>query len=92
MAEAVTDAAIMDTLGAEKSLAMNLYAGDEIERRSVAAESFPLRLEPVPLSSSLPMLEHMGVKVFEELNYKVEPKEMPPVYVHDFGMSSLRKH
>ncbi len=33
------------------------------------------------------MLEHMGVKVLEELNYKVEPEGMPPVYVHDFGMS-----
>lgn len=29
MSEAVTDAAIIDTLGAEKNLAMNLYAGDQ---------------------------------------------------------------
>ncbi|MBV8899673.1 MAG: NAD-glutamate dehydrogenase, partial [Verrucomicrobia bacterium] len=84
--EAVTDAAIMDTLGAEDKLAMNLYAGDE-------AGATPLRLklfhsgEPVPLSLSLPMLERMGVKVLDELYYKVEPEGIPPIYVHDFGMS-----
>ena len=36
--EAVNDAAIMDTLGAEKKLAMNLYAGDK-------ASATPLRLK-----------------------------------------------
>jgi glutamate dehydrogenase len=86
IAEAVTDAAIIDTLGVEKKLAMNLYAGDQM---SVT----PLRLtvfhasEPILLSSGLAMLEHMGVKVLEQLGYKVEPEGMPPVYVHDFGMS-----
>ncbi|HWY93301.1 MAG TPA: NAD-glutamate dehydrogenase [Chthoniobacterales bacterium] len=84
--EAVIDAAIMDTLGAEKNLAMNLYAGDKLS-------ATPLRLKvfhsgkPIPLSSSLPMLEHMDVKVLEQLEYKVEPEGTPPVYVHDFGMS-----
>jgi len=86
VAEAVTDAVIMDSLGAEKRLATNLYVGEE-------QSSTPLRLralhlaEPIPLSSSLPMLEHMGVKVLEELYYKLEPEGMPPVYVHDFGLS-----
>jgi glutamate dehydrogenase len=86
ISEAVTDAAIMDALGAEKKLAMNLYAGDQ-------TSAAPLRLkvfhsgEPIPLSSSLPMLEHMGVKVLEQLEYKVDPEGMAPVYVHDFGMS-----
>jgi glutamate dehydrogenase len=83
--EAVTDVAIIDTLGPEKKLAMNLYAGDQ-------ASATPLRLEVfhwgefIPLSSSLPMLEHMGVKVLEQLEYKVEPAGRPPVYIHDFGM------
>jgi glutamate dehydrogenase len=86
ISEAVTDAAIMDALGPEKKLAMNLYTGDQ-------TSSPPLRLkvfhsgEPIPLSSSLPMLEHMGVKVLEQLEYKVDPEGMAPVFVHDFGMS-----
>jgi glutamate dehydrogenase len=84
--EAVIDAEIMDRLAAENRLAMNLYAGDPVS-------ATPLRLtvfysgEPVPLSASLPMLEHMGVKVLEQLEYKVEPEGEPPIYVHDFGMS-----
>ncbi|MBV8227357.1 MAG: NAD-glutamate dehydrogenase [Verrucomicrobia bacterium] len=84
--EAVTDTTIMDTLGAEKKLAMDLYAGDQ-------ASATPLRLkvfhsaEPIPLSTSLPMLEHMGVKVLEQFEYKVEPEGQPPIYLHDFGMS-----
>ena len=84
--DAVTDAAIMDTLGVEKTLAINLYAGDK-------ASATPLRLKvfhsggPIPLFLSLPMLEHMGGKVLEELNYKVEPEGTPPVYLHDFGLS-----
>jgi glutamate dehydrogenase len=86
IAEAVADTAIMDRLGPEKKLTVNLHAGD-------ASSATPLRLRafhlggPVPLSSSLPMLEHMDAKVLEELNYKVEPEEMPAVYIHDFGMS-----
>src|SRR5271157_3450516 len=90
VAEAVTDVAIMESLGTKKKLTMNLYTGHE-------SSATPLRLrvfhsaERVPLSSSLPMLEHMGVKVLEELNYKVEPEEMPPVYVQDFGMSHAGK-
>ena len=35
------------------------------------------------------MLEHMGVKVLEEMNYKVEPDGKPPVYLHDFGLSCV---
>jgi glutamate dehydrogenase len=86
IARAVTDTAIMDALGPENKLAMNLYAGEK-------ASATPLRLEvflsgqSVPLSLSLPMLEHMGVKVLEEMNYKVDPNGKAPVYVHDFGLS-----
>jgi glutamate dehydrogenase len=86
VAQAVTDAAIMDSVGTQKKLAMSLYAGDQSSATPLRLRIFHLG-EPVPLSSSLPMLEHMGVKVIEELNYKVEPEGMPPVYVHDFGMS-----
>jgi glutamate dehydrogenase len=89
VAQAVVDAAIMDGVGTQKKLAMNLYAGNELSATPLRLRVFHLG-EPIPLSSSLPMLEHMGVKVLEELNYKVEPERMPPVYVHDFGMSHAR--
>jgi glutamate dehydrogenase len=86
VAEAVSDARIMATLGTKKKLAVNLYAGAKESATPLRLEVFLLG-EPVPLSLSLPMLEHMGVKVLEELNYKVEPDGIPPVYVHDFGLS-----
>jgi glutamate dehydrogenase len=88
VSKAVTDLAIMDELGAEKKLAMNLYAGEKGSATPLRLEVFLLG-EPVPLSLSLPMLEHMGVKVLEELNYKVEPDGKPPVYLHDYGLSCV---
>ncbi len=84
--DAVTDSAIMDRLGEDHKLAMNLYAGHHESSTPLRLKVFHLG-EPIPLSLSLPMLEHMGVKVLEELNYKVEPEGKPPIYVHDFGMS-----
>ena len=85
-AEAVTDAAIMDMLGPEKKLAMDLYAAEFHSATPLHLKVFH-SANPIPLSSSLPMLERMGVNVLEELSYKVEPEGMPPVYVYDFGMS-----
>jgi glutamate dehydrogenase len=84
--EGVADAAIMDTLGAEKKLAMNLYSGGPVSATPLHLKVFHLE-KPITLSSSLPMLERMGVNVLEELTYKLEPEGMPPVYLHDFGMS-----
>jgi glutamate dehydrogenase len=84
--EAVTDAAIMDMLGPERKLALDLYAADSHSDAPLHLKVFHLG-NPIPLSSSLPMLERMGVDVLEELSYKIEPQGMPPVYVHDFGMS-----
>jgi glutamate dehydrogenase len=84
--KAVSDAAIMNTLGPEEKLAIDLYAADSHSVTPLHLKVFHLG-NPIPLSSSLPMLERMGVNVLEELSYKVEPAGMPPVYVHDFGMS-----
>ena len=85
VAEAVTDTVIMDAMNAEESLAMNLYAGNEQSTAPLRLRVFH-RNEPVPLSSTLRMLEHMGVKVLEQLIYKVEPEGRASIYVHDFGM------
>ena len=44
------------------------------------------RGEPLTLSGSLPMLEHMGMKVLDEHPQRVTPRESPPVWLHDFGL------
>jgi glutamate dehydrogenase len=66
-------------------LAMNLY-------RPLEAAPGALRLkvyragQPIALSHSLPMLEHLGVRVNEERPYRIEPQDAEVVWVHDFGM------
>jgi len=84
--EGVVDAATMATMGPEKKLALNFYSGDPVSATPLHLKVFHLD-KPITLSSSLPMLECMGVNVLEELTYRLEPEGMPPVYLHDFGMS-----
>lgn len=43
---------------------------------------------PVILSDSLPMLEHMGVRVLAEDNHRVEVAGREPVYLHDFALEA----
>ena len=40
----------------------------------------------VTLSDSLPMLEHMGLRVLDEHPHRIVPHGMPPVSIHDFGI------
>jgi glutamate dehydrogenase len=69
-------------------LAMQLY-------RPLEAPSGTLRFkiyqagEPIALSRSLPMLEHLGVRVNDERPYRIEPADTGVVWMHDFGMTSL---
>ncbi|MDM8356097.1 NAD-glutamate dehydrogenase [Pandoraea communis] len=69
-------------------LAMQLY-------RPLEASSGTLRFkiyqagEPIALSRSLPMLEHLGVRVNDERPYRIEPADTGAVWMHDFGMTSL---
>ncbi len=41
---------------------------------------------PVPLSDSLPMLEHMGVRVLAERPYEITPDGAEPMWIHDFEL------
>jgi glutamate dehydrogenase len=44
---------------------------------------------PVVLSDSLPMLEHMGVRVLGEYNHRIDaPDEAQAVYLHDFELEA----
>jgi glutamate dehydrogenase len=66
-------------------LAMNLYRPIE-----AAPGAFRFKVyragEPIALSASLPMLEHLGVRVDEERPYLIEPDAGDPVWIHDFGL------
>ncbi|HET8744731.1 MAG TPA: NAD-glutamate dehydrogenase [Ramlibacter sp.] len=44
---------------------------------------------PVILSDSLPMLEHMGVRVLAEDNHRIhDGEDTPPVWLHDFALQA----
>jgi glutamate dehydrogenase len=84
IAQAVNDFAATKTLSVASPIAMSLYqtAGAESSLR------FRLySLAAVPLSSSLPMLENMGVKVESERSYVIARKTAPAIHLHDFGLS-----
>jgi glutamate dehydrogenase len=84
IAQAVNDFAATKSLSDASPIAMSLYqtAGAETSLR------FRLySLAAVPLSSSLPMLENMGVKVESERSYVIARKTAPAIHLHDFGLS-----
>ncbi|MGO4302514.1 NAD-glutamate dehydrogenase [Cupriavidus sp. RAF12] len=83
---AVRDIELMELARQHPSgLAMNLYR--PIEAASGAFRFKVFRAgEPIALSLSLPMLEHLGVRVDEERPYLIEPDAGAPVWIHDFGL------
>lgn len=68
-------------------LAVSLYRPLEASARVLRFKIYRAG-RPVALSRSLPMLEHLGVKVNEERPYRIEPEGAAPVWMHDFGMES----
>ncbi|MFC5474720.1 NAD-glutamate dehydrogenase [Paraherbaspirillum soli] len=84
---AVRDIELMEAAQQSAGLAMNLY-------RPIEAAPSSLRLKiyrtgkPIALSQSLPMLEHMGVKVNEERPYRIDLQDGEPLWMHDFGMQT----
>jgi glutamate dehydrogenase len=84
VAQAVRDFAATKTLSDASPIAMSLYQTADAE----ASLRFRLySLSAVPLSSSLPMLENMGVKVESERSYVIARKTAPAIHLHDFGLS-----
>ena len=84
---AVPDIEMMAKLTESEPLALSLY-------RPLEAAPGMLRFQivhlgrPVTLSDSLPMLEHMGLRVIDEHPHRIAPHGMPPVAMHDFGVQS----
>ncbi|CCQ72092.1 NAD-glutamate dehydrogenase [Magnetospira sp. QH-2] len=89
---AVADVELVDSVLAAKTMDMNLY-------RPLGMSPDRVRLKiyhpnsAVPLSDVLPMLEHMGFKVMDEVPYEVRPgvirgKGSDFVMIHDFGLQT----
>ncbi|MEO8346505.1 MAG: NAD-glutamate dehydrogenase, partial [Betaproteobacteria bacterium] len=82
---AVPDIEMMAKLSDEQPLGMSLYRPLEAAPGTLRFKIFHLGA-PVSLSDSLPMLEHMGLKVMDEHPHRVTPQDMSPIWIHDFGM------
>lgn len=83
---AVRDIELMEHARQHPSgLAMNLYRPIEAAPGAFRFKVFRAG-EPIALSLSLPMLEHLGVRVDEERPYLIEPDAGAPVWIHDFGL------
>lgn len=83
---AVHDIEQIELLGTGDGLRMSLYVPLEASPGQLRFKIFRAGA-PVPLSASLPMLEHMGVRVIEERPARIEVRGDHPVWVHDFGMT-----
>jgi len=84
---AVPDIELMAQMSEASPVATTLYR--PLEAPPGALRFKLLRLaRPLTLSGSLPMLEHMGLKVLDEHPYRVEPKDGAPIWIHDFGLDS----
>ena len=84
---AVPDIELMAQMSEARPVAMTLYRA--LEAAPGALRFKLLRLaQPLTLSGSLPMLEHMGLKVLDEHPYRVAAQDGAPIWIHDFGLDS----
>lgn len=82
---AVADIELMAALSDTQPVGMQLYRPLEAAPGTLRFKLLR-RGEPLTLSSSLPMLEHMGMKVLDEHPHRLAPAGLPPVWIHDFGL------
>jgi glutamate dehydrogenase len=81
---AVADIRRLETLG-PGGLALNLYRPLEAAHGRLGFKLFRVG-SPVAVSESLPMLEHMGVRVLAEHPYEISAENSEPLWIHDFEL------
>jgi glutamate dehydrogenase len=72
---------------ASGELGMHLYREDGAVPNEVSFKIYHAGTS-IPLSDVLPMLEHMGLKVDDEILYKITPEGAGAVMIHDFGLET----
>jgi glutamate dehydrogenase len=82
---AVRDIELIERLQGGDGIAMNLYRPIEAGPRAFRFKVYRAG-QPIALSRSLPMLEHLGVRVDEERPYLIEAVDATPAWIHDFGL------
>ncbi|WP_322061690.1 NAD-glutamate dehydrogenase [Paraburkholderia sp. J63] len=82
---AVRDIELIERVQGTQRIAMNLYRPIESGPRAFRFKVYCTG-EAIALSRSLPMLEHLGVRVDEERPYVIEAPGCESAWVHDFGL------
>lgn len=82
---AVRDIELIERVQGSAGIAMNLYRPIESGPRAFRFKVYCAG-EAIALSRSLPMLEHLGVRVDEERPYVIQVPGCDPAWVHDFGL------
>ncbi|MDR3098473.1 MAG: NAD-glutamate dehydrogenase [Paraburkholderia sp.] len=82
---AVRDIELIERVQGTRRIAMNLYRPIEAGTRAFRFKVYCTG-EAIALSRSLPMLEHLGVRVDEERPYIIEAPGCESAWVHDFGL------
>ncbi len=87
---AVADIQKMEALTSTDDLGMTIYRPLEMPEDIVRFKLFRIG-NPVHLSTVLPMLENMGVRVIDERPHHVKPANSESIWVHDLGMAYEHK-
>jgi glutamate dehydrogenase len=82
---AVRDIEMISSLSPHQALRLSLYRPVEADTASLRLRVYRLD-SPLPLSESLPMLEHMGVKVQDEKSHVLQVSDLGAVHIYDFGL------
>ncbi|WP_322047274.1 NAD-glutamate dehydrogenase [Paraburkholderia sp. J67] len=82
---AVRDIELIERVQGTQRIAMNLYRPIEAGPRAFRFKVYCAG-DAIALSRSLPMLEHLGVRVDEERPYVIVAPGGQPAWVHDFGL------
>jgi len=83
---AVADVRKIDTLGEAAPFALSFYR--PLGSNNTLGFKIYHAGSPVVLSESLPMLEHMGVRVLSENPYRIGPDGAAQVWIHDFALQA----
>lgn len=84
---AVHDIELIEKLGDAQPLGMNLYKPLEAAPGMLRFK-LVVRGRPLVLSTSLPMMEHLGMRVLDEHPHRITARDGTAVWVHDFGLAS----
>ncbi len=85
--QARQDIELLDGIVADDGIAMNLYVPADA-RPDALRFSLYLQGHSAPLTRTLPMLEHMGVRVLEELPFELQRSDGRRFWISDFDMSA----